>query len=52
MGKLILQTERLLLREMEERTQTMEEQVAAAVEQAPEPELNLSLFLKKTGTEE
>ena len=41
-----------LLREMEERTQTMEEQVAAAVEQAPEPELNLSLFLKKTGTEE
>ena len=41
-----------LLQELDARVQEAEEQIASAAESAPDPELNLTLFLKKTGTEE
>ena len=41
-----------LLQELDARAQEAEEQIASAAESAPDPELNLTLFLKKTGTEE
>ena len=41
-----------LLQELDERAREAEEQVASTAEKAPEPELNLTLFMKKTGTGE
>ena len=41
-----------LLQELDERAREAEEQVASTAAKAPEPELNLTLFLKKTGTGE
>lgn len=41
-----------LLRELDDRSQEVTEQINAISENVPEPNLNLSLFLKKTGTVE
>lgn len=41
-----------LLHEFDDQTSEMEEQVNTTLENVPDPDLNLTLFLKKTGIEE